>query len=1612
MLEVDLGVKFVSANMAYIINIFWENSFASKAVSFKLNKLEWIGNSEISFLFSWIRALEDNEIRILVYTPSFEDILTTTPEYHRRKYCYERIVSQWRLQENISTTTTLIGSDFRDTRIMPSNFSQFLPLPIRPFDTSTFDQDFEALYSHYFSSFSKQLKQALQKTEITYYDSAFLDYSIIKELYSNVCLHAESQKSVECFYSVGVNKRFSGTSAYISNQRLEELSELESLFFQQDGKYRNIDFVEINFHDFGIGITESLTEKYLAESKKDLASFFGAHYKVHAKQILKNRILEYAVLLFTSRYELDRKLEVHDFIPRGLFILKEIAKKYNGYLEFVCHDAAISFNFTNGEKQINYGKNSEGEIKFPGTRIKVILPAMTPQIAKSGAAFEKITLPSKYTFRNISFLKELASCENQLKGLENTDDANEYKIKLTAVLFGNILSQFRHLEIHTVVLIDFAGIEPKSADYFNKFIYFITHFPLYGVNGLILYNLITKGLNSTVIFNDSNKLKSKGFSPYLIPCIYIDQSVEWLGVTQKEHGAIFTELWSGNTKNELINQDILYYNSSTLINIQSSNRTFQINVNLPTFFEVLAQIETEITNLIQEELDGNGIKFYLLQDEQKNYNDVVISKPGTCFLASNGRYLLKYISFNEKLYIYQYRRMLAAYFVFKLHGCINSSMKMKKINKILSVTLSSQLIGNEVREILNALYDINVELVALSNYYNFENEERFGDIKSKSKVIIVNDVISTGSLTNRIIKSIEIIGASPLGCLAIVDSRSSKPPSSDVPIIALGRLTIEDMDDPPRGYKVEVINPVLNVPTSMPKSKSRENVLMTRDEFLTIVDEKYLVVGNLRNKSVYFNYFLKTKNLLFDDSTAGFPVLNQLLKSLKFRKQNSISGELRSLSKGLEIVTKNISDSGLAKKIDKLRHEFDIINKKLSPELFDEYQVDVVFYPFLSDMSVVENDSTPFLESSLSKNTPQIYPIPRILTTRGWRFSFPPKFLNVLFKKNKLSVLIIDDGSLTGETIMQMIDSISFLSVKSIDVFSIFGRLEDFQKELLSRIKSIQVKDAVAPINIYFGTHFNIPVHNISESPFHVEIKEITQLQERLTNMNIELSDHFFNFLETRKQLLAQSYYPTSTQLGLNLFPQVSKKKLFIFRDYLGRFGSYKLYADDFPLEDHNFLIKDTSSILTLLTALNIEPQLYQTLKRIYSKEKIADVLANIKHIFLETKELLTESWMQEFYIKSLFYLNQNTFFYADNLLCLTKILDKHNQLGKTSFTYLEYLLILVKLNIKSIDNSFSYKSFETHIEEFILKLKSENADIFKEFRFVFQVYTEIQKRKVLDYSFPINKYYKLSQYYLQVLIHESKHDDRLLTNVFKDTNKAISVLLWAVEHGIQEDFNTNVSDLQEKLEKLKNDYQKYPEFKYIKDILSDFSKYANTDVDLDLLGIEEVLLKFENVFNNVSNYNTYPNILKLKENIDDYQNRILAVTGSFAQFIVKSQSHLMAEWNKAESEYLKKDDYVPIDSTKASDFILNVNPYALNLAFRNLLSNKYTYAKNVKWNIYTEEHDDYYEIFFKQNSKFLYDKGDGTGQHIIKTILNNYGILYKRISDNPYTLRISFEKS
>ena len=1605
-MKIEIGTELNSSNLHLILNQYWEKSFANDSNTFDFSKLEWIANPEVAFIIAWIKILVENGKTVSIELQSNRDISTKSNEYKRRKYCLKRLMQDWKIRRFLPNEVKLHDGGVVYDSTNWDTLSDIIPMPIINYTRSSFDNEFDGLFNNECKNLKNNYHKLLTKTELNYIDAEFLNYSVVKELYSNVCLHSNSKISSKCYLSIGLNHKYPSNEyeEYISEQRIKELSPLDRDYFTSKNSYRNLDYVEFTFQDFGIGIENSLKEKYLSETEASLKQFFDDEYQLHTMQNLDSKILHYSLLLFTSKFEIAREFEIHDYIPRGLFILQEIIEKYQGYLEIFSGTGGIGISFKDGVKRVNFVNKGNKRIMFPGTRIKLVFPSKEnissiAKILRKSTTFSAVSNNINY----FHFLERYSSNESRLKknGIDQSPSALD--TMFLSIFFQSILKDFQNVKKGQIILFDFAGIDTDTIDLFNKFVYFIAHCPINSTHRIILYNINVRDLNSTIIFNSINTLKSKGFTPYPVPAITSDLEVEWLGIDEHHIGSIFTQIWKGDLSKEYQYVNFSNYSSISIGVIQLKSQ-YKLIINLPVFEEIVLKIKENISKKIQDEIKGKGIQFVSLTNREKNYNNVLIRKEGMCFLNSNGLFQSEYLSFMEKLYIRAYRKMLSTYFIFSI--ICENDFDISKVTKILSVTLSSQFLGNEVKDLFEKLFRKSIELIALSNYYNFQNEERFKDIHSKDSILVVNDIISTGNLTENIFQSIERKMATPLGCICIIDLREESNSDIEYPIVSLTKYKIEKTEDIPINTQTEWINPILNAPVTIRKTKSKVITLFSQDEFLDQIQPEYILIGNIKNNSNYMNYYLDTAGLLQNDYNNGFKFIKILIERFMSYKNSRLSSELDMLTKGLDIIAKNIEDDANKKAVLRINKQLKKI--ELNP-LINEYKIDIIFYPFLSKISIIEENLYPFSDLRIDKKLPLIYPIPRIMTTKGWRFTFPPKFLNILTESSNLNVLIIDDGSCTGATIMQMIDATAFLSVKSIDVLSIFGRLEDYQNELFSRIKSVKVKNEVVPLNILYGVHFNLPVYNSSDNPLLIELREIEQLEKLFSNSHIQSEDNFEEFLIELKKSLSKSLSPQEFVYKDLIYSFVSKKKMIQLRDLVSKFDSFRLFSEDIPTNgDFNKYIDSNESLISLLAVLNLEIHLYQVIKRMFSKDVIS-LIRNKTLSFIENNSFITNEEQQIFILKSLFYIDARQFIKSENLIRLCETIFKMN-FTSNSYRYISYLLFVCGLNIRPLNDIVAQKSFNSNMLAFMIELKESNEALYDKFRFFFESFRKLRDQITVDDAMPANKYYRLCEYFSKVLNNENSHSEKLLPNHFNDIGKNIEEFIYSLQNEKSEDIRLEKVKFEESFKTIRKKYfEDFIEYRFIKEIVYDLKSHSNIDMEFNPSLLYDTILKLEKSLN--FNYNQVKDLQNFSNNIKNYINFLLLSDSDFLHFITNMKSNILDIWMQSESVFKSEPEYKAITKLSEINFDIKVNQYILKLTFDNLISSKIKYAKSVPWEISAKEKEDVIELYIKQYSAFIKDVGDGTGQQSIKSILYNFGTLYKKVCDNPYTIRITFTK-
>jgi len=1680
MLQIDLKDKFTSVHFEGVISKYWKLSLEETNIEFNLTKLEWIAIEQITFLVSWVNELADLKKNVSVFLPSSKDILTTDPIFKRRQNCVNYLLIDWKFFGLLDERVQKFSGDINATRKAKRDIP-YHEVGTMPYDSQTFDIDFYELYETAFSGFVNYIEREIKEnTLLNYFDNHFLHYSIIKEFYSNTCQHAyKNSKNKKCFFSLDSNnkidKKFYGVVlAKKLEERYSERPKEEQIFFKdKKGNYINTSFIEFNFLDFGEGIVSTLKDKYLSEKIDLLQSKLSPNHK---KQNEDTRILEYAFLLFTSKYELGKDFEMHDYIPRGLYIIKDIVKRYGGMIIARSKKGKVIFNCNETDlvNEVIFRENdfdkSIGE-GFSGTSITILLPSKEKEKAthyKRNVQTVSKELPTPHFINLLSYTNKISSSEI----VTSQTNEIEKRVKFFEEFFRNICNELLNLKSRNgdLVLLDFAGIERANQDIFSKFIYFLAYCPLISDKiNVCLFNVIEKGINQALLVGDTELKKSKGFFIKPIPCIYPDLSVNWIGINEKELEKRVNEVWKENYSRNETYSDIHHLAGNVLKILFEENGLTTFAIQVQSYFSIIELIYKHHKSFIENELTVNGIEFKELKSEEHNYNVVLNTKfeketgKQRAYLTSNGKYQKEFLTFIEKLYIREYRRLISTYFLFNF--CFNNTREDREkeiigTTKVLTVTLSSQLLGKEFTEIMNELEFIKdrVSLIPLSNYYDFNTEEPFNEIHEGDKIIVVNDVISTGNLSRKITNSVEEKKASIVSMITIIDSRTDEDKKIEISseITSLFEREVEKYSENPFDTNPIWINPILNAPTTMSREKSNnESILKTPQEFINFFkDDKLFKVGYFHQNTRHLTYYLQTDLFFREEQKKGFPVISQIIETLKNRivaeKNLSLESdliEIRRIKKVYDTQYQQTKRNG--KKTD-LKHKgilksFKEIEALLADQLAEHKQysiyeqesnqfVDFIFYPFLSSVSEIEKNLNPISHSLRGNHSIEVYPLPRIMTPRGWRFSFPPKFLN--FHTKDKAALILDDGSCTGETITQMIDSLSFLELNEIFVLSIFGRLEDFQREFLSRIKQVKVKDKnkvykTIPVSIFFGTHFHIPVYNKNTHPTRAEIKEMEDIENLYKENDNVLPTHLQNYIEKRKQEILTPINPRYSDEQFSIIPKdVPKRLMFVVRDLVGNFDSYRLFKEDEVgfnetnqdkqiLSSLKDILKKPQGKLALIAVLIEEPYLVDTIKRIYPEILADNSEPNNLTDFILNEVKNTTSKIDapnlQFYLVGLYTINYESYYDFQFLLFLLDKIESLNSEGQHLLNYIGYFFSTILFRTKRIFSDESNFNAKLIIQKLYLHINDSSNHGKKYSALIKELYNE--SLIVLD-DFPSNievkLIFKVRQYYQrQVSNHDGKREASH-PNYFAAFDSITNRL------GVYTESPPSPSDKDKIFKELLGladitNKRLFIDLKPVLDFLEPF--YLNFDFGIDISEHKKLVGEFERLQKSLTDENKFKietlsnkNIPILLRWIEKFNDSFFLLKSPLPDFFIKNKTNLLQLINNTIKEHEQSKGKSDLKLEIPENINLEIHPYLLRLVFYELIENKHKYASEGTAHIKYSEDNKYITIHYSQTGAFEEDKNEN-GLITIRNIFRRYGGKTSSKSKPNYEFEIKLPK-
>jgi len=314
--------------------------------------------------------------------------------------------------------------------------------------------------------------------------------------------------------------------------------------------FRNESFIEFTFLDFGVGIPSSLLTNYEADIiNANFNKIYEELHQDHSNQNIDTRILEYAFLLNSSRHPFDIEFQTDYEIPRGLYYLIDIVRRYNGLVIARSGKGKVVYDFSKEVKEIREAvrySNSDSALPFfQGTLFSIVVPASQNFSEKRGAAKPSFKLPEKilpkknHYYAFIDLIKEIEDKFSN-KNLTNITLQEIYK-----ELFNSINRIFSlHRKESSLLIFDCTGFSVFPLK--HKLLYFFSTSP--NVNeqtSVVLLNfndidIITDVKNSIATKLNREDTINHSYKP--IPIFNSDKEIFWIGVANEYDEAKLNEL--------------------------------------------------------------------------------------------------------------------------------------------------------------------------------------------------------------------------------------------------------------------------------------------------------------------------------------------------------------------------------------------------------------------------------------------------------------------------------------------------------------------------------------------------------------------------------------------------------------------------------------------------------------------------------------------------------------------------------------------------------------------------------------------------------------------------------------------------------------------------------------------------------------------------------------------------------------------------------------------------------------------------------------------------------------------------------------------------------------
>lgn len=1057
------------------------------------------------------------------------------------------------------------------------------------------------------------------------------------------------------------------------NFSTECLEETKDFFYDiETKKYKNNPYIQFSFLDFGKGIVETLKDHYQIPKSK-------ANDKNYDSDVLK-----YSFQHDSSRHPIyHEKNEVDKFIPRGLFDALTIVRRYKGLLIVRSNFGKIIFDFSK-KKVINEAFSYFGNTKhfFPGTLISLYIPAIEDSNKIDISAIKPEINFAKVKPDNIKYLS-INTIVDKLNGVKDT-------------LYTTLLQELRTAICgetdHSLVFLSFRGCEIEKR-IVKKTIYFLlTDYEINHLSNVVILNSPSENLIEEIaseILELNSALKNYKIHP--LPIIDFnekteDLNIKWLGIYDNEDKLKLNELLY--EKYSIARTDF-----KDPANISGHLNEFDSYGNLISNFpnkdDIINFYRHENEILISKQVE-------VLLDK---HNCIKKDDDANLYLCNGNYYQKEYVELNNIVNDKSDCNTITQLLYSKLK---NKIKKIDEYNFIGITTTSNKLLKSLESQTLIT----SKNYVSFDNYHTFENELNEDIIDSSKKYILICDVISTGFLTKRLNARLLELGTSIEYIAVVTSTLDSKFDSTKSFLSEFQSKTIYLNQYPIIKYKrneivkeifsknIIRINPHTNIPITLSIGETNfnesvifhseieyseeSNEITINNRFLQSISKKAIHIGFYKFNNLIHPYFFNTKIILeeFDD---------EILKEV-FRKIKNKSFE----------------------------------NDKV--KIFYPRKSGIDFFNFAQLKSVINNHLVEEIE------------IERFSTPEGWRFPHNTDYLSAKIENS--FCFILDDGSCSGDSLIQIIDEISFYDAKEIVLLCIIGRVNDHKREFFSRLSNIKVRDGKSiPIAIYFVCHWHIPTYYLDENP---NIKEASWLKDIINLQNTPQSIKRIATSISREIMPSSDpafkdykYLPREKEGN-----EIPKKELLIIREELGKIIGYRLYKESFKFFDclikkyeKRSKTKDRYKEIELVCATFIfEPYLYDKILGV-----VPDVIEKIEEfvrilIFSNEKiyESLAYSWNKKDIVHLFFIVFKNEKLIQELTIERFKLLIEFTQQVDSTTNYILYKLLRY-FPISS--TQFSEKKFDMQIKSLIVKLNEDESVQNKEIRKYYNFITSLPSR-------------------------------------------------------------------------------------------------------------------------------------------------------------------------------------------------------------------------------------------------------------------------------------------